>query len=112
MTDPHTARDERILAAATVLAHGTGLAALTREAIAASAGMANSSVSNFERTAATMTARLGPVMPRIVSAVLHAAVDAGDLALVAQGLGLQHPVALAAPHALRVAALTAVGGAD
>ncbi len=109
----NAARDARILAAATVLAHGSGLTSLTRRAIATAASMSPATVSNFQCSQiSARTEPPEPLMTRVVTAVLRAAVEAGDLAILAQGLGLQHPVALEAPHALRVAALTAVGGAD
>jgi hypothetical protein len=108
MTDPrNTDRDERILTAAADLVRAGGLHALTREAIAQAAGMAAGSVSNFGQWSLSTT-RLGlagPVIPRVLDALMQRAVDTGDLELLAMGIAGAHPIARAAPDALRLAAI-------
>lgn len=107
---PETDRDVRILAAAHDIAVLDGLSALTRERIARTAGLSPASVSNFQQWSLTRDRQGpgGPIVPRVVTALLERAVTDGDLRLVAMGLAAQHPVCLAAPYDLRVAALTAI----
>ena len=112
MTDPrNTDRDERILTAAASLVRANGLHALTRESIAQAAGMAAGSVSNFGQWSLSTT-RLGlsgPVIPRVVEALMKRAVESGDLELLAMGIAAAHPIARDAPYELRVAAMASAG---
>lgn len=99
-------RDERILSAAIDLATHGGLTAFSRGDLARSSGLSPAGVSNYGRSRITN----GPqgtagVLDRIRDDVMRHAVMAGDLTLLAMGLASRHPIALAAPDALRVAAV-------
>lgn len=101
-------RDDQILAAATrlVRARQISLDALTRGIIAQEAGLATSSVSNYGQSRITKgKPRTAGVVERIVADVLAEGVAQADLCVVAAGLAARHPVALAAPDDLRIAAL-------
>lgn len=108
--DPRNAqRDERVLLAAVALARSVGYRRVTRQAIADHAGLAAGSVSNYGRTRMTNGDHASSrAMDDVRTAVLQWAVDNGDLHLVAQGLADRHPAVLAAPEALRVAAIASV----
>lgn len=102
----NTQRDERILSAATQLAAQRGLAGFTRGDLADGAGVSRAGVSNYGRSRITN----GPqgtsgVLERIRDDVMRHAVERADLALLAVGLAARHPIALAAPDELRVAAV-------
>lgn len=102
----NTERDQAILAAATELAVARGLAGFTRGDLAARAKLSPAGVSNFGRTRLTN----GPqgtrgVLERIRDAVVRTAVADGDLAVLSVALAARHPIALAAPDALRIAAV-------
>lgn len=99
-------RDERILAAAADLAISQGLSGITRGLLALHAGISRTGVSNYGRSRITN----GPqgtagVLDRIKAGMMHRAVDRGDLAVLKAGIAACHPVAVAAPAELRVAAL-------
>lgn len=102
-------RDRRILIAARELALRHGLRGITRQAVAELAGMSVGSVSNYGRARIINGghAKGRAVMDTIRDALVDQAVAGGDLVLLRMGLADQHPVALAAPEQLRVAALTA-----
>ena len=107
--DPrNTQRDERILLAAVDIVRAHGLAGISRSVVADRARIAASSVSNYQRSRITN----GPdkqttgVMDRIRADVMRWGVDNADLTLVRAGIAASHPVALEAPEALRIAAIT------
>lgn len=99
-------RDTAILTAATELATLHGLAGFTRGQVADRARLSPAGVSNFGRSRITN----GPqgtrgVLDRIRDAVVTRAVTDGDLTVLAVALAARHPIALAAPAALRIAAV-------
>jgi hypothetical protein len=99
-------RDKRILDAAYSLAQAGNLMTMTRGHVAAGAGVAVGTVSNYGRTSlASSTYPPEGIMAVLREAVLREAVVRGDLALIRQGLAARHPVALEAPEQLRMAAL-------
>ena len=89
---PPAARRERLLEAALTLAARHGYENVTRNMIAAESGCSGALVS-WHWTASELH-----------TAILTRAVDVAQLDVLAQGLALRHPVALAAPEALRRAA--------
>ena len=107
MTDErNTARDQAILSAAIELAVVQGLSGFTRGQIADKARLSPAGVSNYGRSRITN----GPqgtagVLERIRTDVMHHAVNEGHLALLAVGIAARHPIALAAPADLRIAAV-------
>ena len=107
MTEPsNTDRDAAILAAATQLSTLHGLAGFTRGQVAGLAGISRAGVSNYGRTRMTNDPRpTAGVLDRIRSDVLSAAVERADLAVLRAGLAACHPVALAAPADMRIAAV-------
>lgn len=88
------ARDEQILTAALALAETGNYRDLTRAAVAAAADVSPGTVSNW---AGDMDGLRGMVMA--------AAVTRHVLAVVAQGLAVRDPIALAAPDGLKADAL-------
>jgi hypothetical protein len=109
VTDPRNAtRDAAILAAARTLALDVGLHGMTRAALAERSGLSAASVSNFGITSVSTLrhGEHGPIVLRVVEALMRHAVDTGDLPLVAAGIAARHPVALGAPEQMRIAALT------
>ena len=102
----NTERDAAILSAAGELALARGLAGFTRGDLAKLAKLSPAGVSNFGRTRLTN----GPqgtrgVLDRIREALVQDAVERADLALLATALAARHPIALAAPDELRIAAV-------
>jgi AcrR family transcriptional regulator len=83
-------RDTRILNAAIDLAKSDGFQFLTRDGVAAAAGVAPSSVNNAFGT-----------MRDLKRAVLRHAVATGIVEIVAQGLADKHPIALEASAELK-----------
>lgn len=88
-----TDRDNRILNAALELAETEGYQWITREAVAAKAGVSPGTINNVFST-----------MRGLKRAVLSAAVDRRLLPIVAQGLADRHEIALAADAETRAAA--------
>lgn len=112
MTEPlpiderNAERDGKILTAAVDLAVARGLAGFTRGDLASAARLSPAGVSNYGRTRLTN----GPqgtrgVLERIRTDLMNHAVTVGNLQLLATGLAARHPIALAAPDALRIAAV-------
>lgn len=102
-------RDAGILAAASQLAARHGLNGFSRGQIASEAGISRAGVSNYGRSRITN----GPqgtvgVLERIRADVVRNAVDRGDLAVLLVGIAAGHPLALAAPAELRIAAVAGV----
>lgn len=85
-------RKRDILDAAVRLAHRGGYHILTRDRVAAEAGVATGLVSTYY------------TMPALKSAVMRYAVKMRLLSIVAQGLTSNDPVALQAPRDVRLAA--------
>jgi AcrR family transcriptional regulator len=83
-------RDGRILDAALQLAESDGYQWITREAVAALAGVSPGTINNVFGT-----------MPDLKRAVLKAAVERRVIPIVAQGMGDRHPIILDAPEDLR-----------
>jgi AcrR family transcriptional regulator len=81
-------RDERIMRAACKIVEDRGLSALSRDAIAAEAGVAPSSVSNFGRSRITNGdhPRGESYRTRILRDMMGQAVDRGDLRIIRIGL--------------------------
>lgn len=89
---------DKILAAAMVQARADGYQWITREVVAASAGVSTGMVNQVFKTVRDLK-----------RAVLREAVTTEDLAIVAQGLADRHEIALNAPPELkRKAALSLV----
>lgn len=86
-------RDNRILNAAMDLAKADGYQWITRDAVAALAGVSPATVSNVFGT-----------MRDLKRAVLREAIARGEHRIVAQGLGDQHPIVMEAPEDVRKAA--------
>lgn len=107
MTDPrNTARDAAILDVAGRLALEHGYRNVTRDMIAAAAGVASGTVSNYGGERFTNGGvPTGSAMARIRHALMRRAVETGDLPIVAQGLANRDPIALDAPEQLRMAAM-------
>lgn len=102
----NTLRDQAILQAAVDLSVTHGLAGFSRGDLATVARMSRPGVSNYGRSRITN----GPqgtrgVLDRIRNDVMAHAVSTGDLRLLAVGLAARHPIALAAPNDLRIAAV-------
>lgn len=96
--------DERraaILQAAIRLAESDGWLSLSRDAVATAAGVSPGLVSFY--FLATQLLR---------DELMQAAVDAGILSVVAEGILARHAVALAAPLAVRQAAFNAMVGGE
>ena len=89
---PPAARRERLLEAALVLAGRHGYENVTRNMIAAESGCSGALIS-WHWTANELQA-----------AILTRAIEVEQLDVLAQGLALRHPIALAAPETLRLAA--------
>lgn len=94
MSDKVEERNRRILDAAVTLAGERGYEKITRDDVAAAAGVATGSVNNAYGT-----------MGELRDAVMAAAVERQLASIVAQGLAARHPAALAAPPALKDSAL-------
>ena len=88
-----TDRDNRILNAALDLAATEGYQWITREAVAAKAGVSPGTINNVFKT-----------MRGLKRAVLAAAVDRRLLPIVAQGLADRHEIVMSAPADLRAEA--------
>ena len=86
-----------IMAAAVHMAHRMGWRALTREAVAAEAGVATGSINHEFGT-----------MEALRHAVMQEAVDEGHLEIIAAGLAEGHPAARDAPPHVREAAIRAM----
>lgn len=93
-------RDERILDAALKLAEADGYQWITREAVAALAGVSPGTIHNVFGT-----------MPDLKRAVLKAAVERRIIPIVAQGLGDRHAIVQDAPEDLRREAARFLAGA-
>ncbi len=87
-------RDERILAAALELAAAGNYRDLTRAAVAEAADVSPGTVSNYAGD-----------MDNLRVIIMQAAVQRGLAAIVAQGLAVRDPIALAAPDGLKAEAL-------
>lgn len=94
MSDKVENRNRRVLEAAVELAGEVGFGNITRDAVAARAGVATGSVNNAYGT-----------MDELKAAVMAEAVERQLGAIVAQGLAVGHPAARAAPQQLKDSAL-------
>ena len=92
-----TERRASVLTAALVEAACAGYDKFTREAVAARAGVSDSSVNHEFGT-----------MDALREAVMAEAVEQGHLVIIAQGLANAHPLARAAPEHLRLEAVRAL----
>lgn len=92
-------RDARIMAAATECAMDAGFQWITREEVAARAGVSVGTVNTAYGT-----------MNELKRAVLRRAVETENLAIVAQGLADGHEIARAAPAHVRAAAAAHIAG--
>lgn len=90
-------RDERILEAAIELAKKDGYQWITRERVAAQAGVSPGTINTAYGT-----------MPALKRAVLSAAVDRGIWEIVAQGLADRHQIVMDAPPEIRSNAAAAL----
>lgn len=90
-------RRAAIMAAAVHIAHGVGWRGLTREAVAAEAGVATGSINHEFGT-----------MDALRNAVMQEAVDEEHLEIIAAGLAEGHPAARDAPPHVREAAIRAM----
>ena len=90
-------RDNLILNAAIALAEEDSFQWITRDAVAAKAGVSPGTVNNAYGTIADLK-----------RAVLRAAVERRILPIIAEGLGVKHPIAMDAPEELRKEALAAL----
>jgi AcrR family transcriptional regulator len=88
-------RRETILNAATLLAQRVGFGRLTREIVAAEAGVAVGSINHEFGT-----------MDALRDEVMQVAVEHRHLGVVASGLAQRHPIACDAPEELKQEALT------
>ena len=96
------ARRERVMAAALIVAERDGWQQMTRERVAAEAGVAAGTVNN--------AVGVGGTMAGLRDAVMAEAVARGVLAIVAQGLAAGHPAAKAAPVEMRQGATALLVG--
>lgn len=87
-------RDERILDAALKLAEEDHFQFITREKVAAKAGVSPATINNAFGT-----------MPDLKRAVLSAAVERRVLAVIRQGIGESHPIVMKADKDLLSAAV-------
>lgn len=85
---------DRILGAAMQLANLHGFTGVTRDGVAAKADCACGSVTYY----------FGNVK-KLKTAMVTRAIEAGNLKVLGQALAARHPLALAAPEALRIRAL-------
>lgn len=83
-------RDKRILDAALELAKGLGFEWITRDQVATAAGVSPATINNVFGTVSGMK-----------RAVLREAIAREVVEIVAQGLAVRHPIALAAPTELK-----------
>jgi AcrR family transcriptional regulator len=83
-------RDERIISAALQLAEADHYNFITRDAVAAAAGVSPATINNVYGT-----------MVGLKRAVLAAAVERRVVSVVAQGLGDRHAIVMDAPEDLR-----------
>ncbi len=90
-------RRDLILAAAVTAALSGGLMHVTRADIATRANVAPSLVSHYFDS-----------MISLRDEVMRSAVESNCLQLVAQGVAMNNPIAMAAPHALRADALASL----
>lgn len=97
MSEKMETRARLVLDAAYAIAAESGMAALNRDSVATRAGASTGTVSNAFGS-----------MDGLREAVMGRAVECEALALIRQGIALQHPVALAAPADLQRRALAAL----
>lgn len=100
MANQLTDRDNRIITAALELAAADGYQWITRAGVASKAGVATG----------TINGAFGD-MRGLKRAVLHAAIERGVWAVVAQGLGDQHPIVMSAPAEVKAQAAALLMGA-
>lgn len=93
MSDKVNERNRKILAAAVALAGERGFRSFSRDDVAKAAGVSAGSVNNAYGT-----------MDGLHDAVMSHAVEQKHAAIVAQGLAIRHPAALAAPADLKESA--------
>lgn len=86
-----------LLSAAIAEAHDVGYRNITRDGVAARAGVAAGNVNHEFGT-----------IDKLRDEVMREAIDAGHLDIIRQGIANADPLALAAPNELRSAALAAV----
>lgn len=87
MIEANSERDTAILSAATRIINDEGITALTRSRVAEVAQMSPASVSNFGRTSITNSAPPADgFKQRVMSALMAAAIAAGDLPMLRVGL--------------------------
>ena len=91
-------RREQLLTAGLKLAEKVGFERVTRDLVAMTAGCSPTLLSRY------WTA------PAFQTAMMYRAVATGNLAVLAQGLAVRHPSAVAAPFGLRQAAVRALVG--
>lgn len=96
-SDKVVTRNRSVLDAALAMAVRVGYRTMTRQDVAALAGVAVGSVNNAYGT-----------MDGLRDAVMQAAVDHGVASVVAQGLADKHPIACGAPQPLKDAALASL----
>lgn len=90
---------DKILGAAMQLANLKGFNRVTRNDIADKAEVATGSVSYHFKS-----------MKKLQAAMMARAVESENIKVLAQGLGVRHPVALKAPEALRIKAARTLAG--
>lgn len=95
---PRADREAQLVALALDLAEAHGFERVTKELLAHAAGCAPSNVSRYW-TASSLQSR-----------IMDEAVETRRLRVVAQGLAVRHPAALAAPLRLRRAAALSIVG--
>lgn len=97
MSEKVVERDRKILAAAVALAGEKGFRGYSRNDVASRADVSAGQVNWAYGT-----------MDALHNAVMQKAVDDGLVDIVGQGLAARHPVALAAPQALKDSALASL----
>jgi AcrR family transcriptional regulator len=91
---PEARKDVILAVACRLAAAGTHYERLTRDQIAAAAGITGSAVQYHFKTVA-----------QLQRAIMRHAVATGALAVIAQGMASRDPHAMRAPHEMRVAAI-------
>lgn len=91
-------RKQQLMNAATELSVEKGFLALTRESVAEHAGVSVALVSRYFHT-----------MEQLKDSVMLDAVRHELLGIIAEGLAVRHPLAMAAPAAVRIAAAQKLG---